>query len=136
MPDDDVAGDGVLQEMDGYVDARELVSGHFYRWCPDCGETWWEHSHNRCPACDHEASFRRLAPKYAEKWVRYSAPDGEEPAGAWYWPTIEAMATELRRELNYDVNPLTCKGYILEALPEDHPDHETIEEREARLYAD
>lgn len=121
-----------IQQLGGYDDVREYLTGYHHRKCPLCGETWWESRYNRCPECEHEEAFREIAPKYAEKWALYS----DIKNGAWYWQTLEAMATELEHELNYDVNPLTCKDYILEALPEDHPDHETIEDRRERLHAD
>lgn len=125
-------GNRALEGTGDYVDIREMLPGHYYRVCVDCGHEWWTESgyaERPCPECKNEESFREIAPKYAEKWQHFEGEDYNITPPPWYWPLLKDMARELEDRLCYDVNPLTCKDYILDALPEDHDRHETVEER-------
>lgn len=125
----------ILQSTGGYVDVREMLPGHYFRECIDCGNTWWTepgYAERSCPVCDNNESFREVAPKYAEKWDFFDGEDYGIKPEPWYWPLLTDMARELEDRLGYDVNPFTCKDYILEALPEGHDRHESVGERRAK----
>lgn len=66
--------------------------------------------------------FEELADTYAEHWV--SEAPNERSIGVGLC-SARAMAYEAEKELGYKIDSKwMCYDYLVEALPEDHPDHE------------